>query len=179
LQIDPSSHFGHSHSGQTFGVACRCSRADPAKLSRPISSFDETIVLSHITVDSDGGIFWGAFSAQGGAQTPQGSRSGAVEVRSEFRQTSIPVLRPGRIYLSSSEHILTVGSSDRVFQLVAVTVFLRNRSFLPIYPCMHQICYLRMITGNFLLFYCIPVQIQEILLTSRFYISSRLLYFHA
>jgi hypothetical protein len=33
--------------------------------------------------------------------------------------------------------------------------------------------------GYFLLFYCIPVQIQEILLTSRFYISSRLLYFHA
>jgi hypothetical protein len=60
LQIDPSSHFGRSHSGQTFGVACRCSRADPAKPFRPISSFDETIVLSHIATDSDGGIFWGA-----------------------------------------------------------------------------------------------------------------------
>jgi hypothetical protein len=87
LQIDPSSHFGRSHSGQTFGVACRCSLSDPAKPFRPISSFDETIVLSYIAADSDGGILWGAFSAQGGAQTPQGSRSSAVEVRSEFRQT--------------------------------------------------------------------------------------------
>jgi hypothetical protein len=60
LQIDPSSHFGRSHSGQMFGVACRCSLADPAKPFRPISSFDETIVLSYIAADSDGGIFWGA-----------------------------------------------------------------------------------------------------------------------
>jgi hypothetical protein len=149
LQIDPSSHFGRSHSEQTFGVACRCSRADPTKPFRPISSFDKTIVLSHITANSDGGIFWGAFSVQGGAQTPQGSKSGAVEVRFEFRQTSIPIERPRRIYWSNFEHILTVGSSDRVFQLVAVTVFLRNHSFLSIYPCMHQICYLRRITGIF------------------------------
>jgi hypothetical protein len=67
------------------------SRADPDKPFRPISSSDETIVLSHIAADSVGGIFWGAFSVPGGAQTPQGSRSSAVEVRSEFRQTSIPV----------------------------------------------------------------------------------------
>ena len=45
------------------------------------TTFDEVIVLSHIATDSDGGIFWGAFSVQGGAQTPQGSRSGAIEVQ--------------------------------------------------------------------------------------------------
>jgi hypothetical protein len=44
-----------------------------------------------------------------------------------------------------------VGSSDRVFQLVAVTVFRRNRTFLSIYPCMHQICYLLMITSIFVI----------------------------
>jgi hypothetical protein len=87
LQIDPYSHFGRSHSGQTFGIACRGFLSDPAKPFRPISSLDETIVLSYIAADSDGGILWGAFSAQGGAQTPQGSRSSAVEVRSEFCQT--------------------------------------------------------------------------------------------
>ena len=42
-----------------------------------------------------------------------------------------------------------VDSLDRVFQLVAVTVFLRDRSFLPIYPCMQQICCLLMVTGIF------------------------------
>jgi hypothetical protein len=67
------------------------SRADPDKPFRPISSSDETIVLSHIAANSVGGIFWGAFSVPGGAQTPQGSRSSTAEVRSEFRQTSIPV----------------------------------------------------------------------------------------
>jgi hypothetical protein len=69
LQINSSSYSRGSHSGQTFGVACRCSRVDPDKPFRPISSFDETIVSSHIAADFDGGIFWGAFSVPGGAQT--------------------------------------------------------------------------------------------------------------
>jgi hypothetical protein len=91
LQIDPSSHFGRSHSGQTFGVACRCSRADLVKPFRPISSFDETIVLSHIAADSDGGIFWGAFSVQGGAQTPPGvqirCRRGPIRVPTDVHSS--------------------------------------------------------------------------------------------
>ena len=85
LQIDPYSHFGRSHSGPTFGIACRGFLSDPAKPFQPISLLDETIVLSYIAADSDGGIHWGAFSAQGGAQTPQGFRSSAIEVHSGFR----------------------------------------------------------------------------------------------
>jgi hypothetical protein len=147
LQINPYSRFGHSHPGQTFGIACRGFLSDPTKPFRPISSLDETIVLSYIATDSDSGILWGAFSAQGGAQTPQGSRSSAVEVRSEFRETLFPVQRPRRIDWSSFEFIMTVDSLDRVFQLVAVTVLLRDRSFLPIYPCMQQIWCLLAVTG--------------------------------
>jgi hypothetical protein len=64
LQIDPYSHFGRSHPGPTFGIACRGFLSDPDKPFRPISSLDETIVLSYIAADSDGGILWGAFSAQ-------------------------------------------------------------------------------------------------------------------
>jgi hypothetical protein len=56
-------------------------RADPDKSFRPISLFGETIILSHIAADSVGGILWGASSAPGGLQTPQGSRSGALETR--------------------------------------------------------------------------------------------------
>jgi hypothetical protein len=108
LQSDPYSCLGRSHSGQTFGLACRGSLSDPAKSFQPISLLDETIVLSYIAADSDGGIHWGAFSAQGGAQTPQGFRSSAVEVRSGFRQTLFPVQQPGRIDWSSFEVILTV-----------------------------------------------------------------------
>jgi hypothetical protein len=67
------------------------SRVDPDKPFRPISSSGEMIVLSHIAADSVGGIFLGAFSVPGGAQTPQGSRSSVAGVRSEIRQTSIPV----------------------------------------------------------------------------------------
>jgi hypothetical protein len=66
------------------------------------------IVLSYIAADSDGGIHWGAFSAQGGAQTPQGFRSSAVEVRFGFRQTLFPLQQPGRIDWSSFEVIPTV-----------------------------------------------------------------------
>jgi hypothetical protein len=98
LQIDPSSHFGRSHPRQTFGVACRCSLADPAKPFRPISSFDKTIVLSFIAVDFDGGIFWGAFNAQGGAQTPPGiqiqCRRGPIQV-----PTDIPSSIETRVHL--------------------------------------------------------------------------------
>ena len=108
LQSDPYSCLGRSHSGQTFGLACRGFLSDPSKPFQPISLRDETIVLSYIAADSNGGIHWGAFSAQGGAQTPQGFRSSAVEVRSEFRQTLFPVQRPGRIDWSSFEFILTV-----------------------------------------------------------------------
>ena len=147
LQIDPYNHFGRSHPGQTFGIACRGFLTDPTKSFQPISLRDETIVLSYIAADSDGGIHWGASSAQGGAQTPQGFRSSAVEVRSEFHQTLFPVQRPGRIDWSRFEPILTVDSLDRVFQLVAVIVFLWDRSFLPIYPCMQQICCLLAVTG--------------------------------
>jgi hypothetical protein len=43
----------------------------------------------------------------------------------------------------------------------------------------HQICYHLLITGIFMLFDCILVLIHEIWLTFIFYISSRLLYFHA
>jgi hypothetical protein len=85
LQSDPYSCLGRMHSGQVFGFACRGSSSDPAKSFQPISLRDETIVLSYIAADSDGGIHWGAFSAQGGAQTPQGFRSSAVEVRSGVR----------------------------------------------------------------------------------------------
>jgi hypothetical protein len=108
LQSDPYSCLGRSHSGQTFGLACRGFLSDPAKPFQPISLLDEMIVLSYIEADFDGGIHWGAFSAQGGAQTPQGFRSSAVEVRSKFRQTLFPVQRPGRIDWSSFEFILTV-----------------------------------------------------------------------
>jgi hypothetical protein len=97
------------HSGQAFGLACRGSLSDPVKSFQPISVRDETIVLSYIAADSDGGIHWGAFSAQGGAQTPQGFRSSAVEIRSGFRQTLFPVQQPGCIDWSSFEIILTVG----------------------------------------------------------------------
>jgi hypothetical protein len=38
-------------------------RADLGKSFRSISLFGETIVLSHITVDSVGGILWGASNA--------------------------------------------------------------------------------------------------------------------
>jgi hypothetical protein len=108
LQSDPYSCLGHSHSRQTFGLACRGFLSDPAKPFQPISLLDEAIVLSYIAADSDGGIHWGAFSAQGGAQTPQGFRSSAVDVRSEFRQTLFPVQRPGCIDWSRFEFILTV-----------------------------------------------------------------------
>jgi hypothetical protein len=108
LQSDPYSCLGRSHSEQTFGLACRGSLSDPAKSFQPISLLDETIVLSYIAADSDGGIHWGAFSAQGGAQTPQGFRSSAVEVHSGFCQTLFPVQQPRRIDWSSFEAILTV-----------------------------------------------------------------------
>jgi hypothetical protein len=108
LQSDPYSCLGHNHSGQSFGLACRGSLSDPAKSFQPISVRDETIGLSYIAADSDGGIHWGAFSAQGGAQTPQGFRSSAIEVRSGFCQTLFPVQQPGRIDWSSFEIILTV-----------------------------------------------------------------------
>ena len=108
LQSDPYSCLGRMHSGQTFGFACRGSSSDPAKSFQPISLRDEAIVLSYIATDSDGGIHWGAFSVQGGAQTPQGFRSRAVEVRSGFRQTVFPLQQPGRIDWSSFEIIPTV-----------------------------------------------------------------------
>jgi hypothetical protein len=47
-------------------------RADPDRSFRPISLFGEMIILSHIAVDSVGGILLGASSAPGGAQTPLG-----------------------------------------------------------------------------------------------------------
>jgi hypothetical protein len=72
LQSNPYSCLGRMHSGQAFGFACRGSPSDPAKSFQPISLRDETIVLSYIAADSDGGIHWGAFSAQRGAQTPRG-----------------------------------------------------------------------------------------------------------
>jgi hypothetical protein len=93
---------------QLATFACRGSSSDPAKSFQPISLRDEAIVLSYIATDSDGGIYWGAFSVQGGAQTPQGFRSRAVEVRSGFRQTVFPLQQPGRIDWSSFEIILTV-----------------------------------------------------------------------
>jgi hypothetical protein len=108
LQSDPYSYLGRMHSGQTFGLACRGSSSDPAKSFQPISLQDEAIVLSYIATDSDGGIQWGAFSVQGGAQTPQGFRSSAVEVRFGFRQTLFPLQQPGRIDWSSFEIIPTV-----------------------------------------------------------------------
>ena len=70
LQSVPFSYLGRMHAGQTFGFACRGSSSDPAKSFQPISLQDEAIVLSYIATDSDGGIYWGAFSVQGGAQTP-------------------------------------------------------------------------------------------------------------
>jgi hypothetical protein len=162
LQSDPYSCLGHSHSRQSFGLACRGSLSDPAKSFRPISVLDETIVLSYIAADSDSGIYWGAFSAQGGAQTPQGFRSGAVEVRLEIRQTLFPVQRPGRIDWSCFQSILTVEFLDRVFQLITVTVLIRDRSFWSFHPCMQQICCLLAVTGISSYFDCIPVQIHEI-----------------
>jgi hypothetical protein len=108
LQSDPYSCLGCSHSGQTFGLTCRGFLSDPVKPFQPISLLDEMIVLSYIAVDSDGGIHWGAFNAQGGAQTPQGFRSSAIEVRSEFRQTLFLVQRPVRIDWSSFGFILMV-----------------------------------------------------------------------
>jgi hypothetical protein len=56
------------------------------------------IVSSPIAVDSVGGIIWGASRVPGGAQTPQGSRSSASEIRSVFRHSSISFQRPGRFY---------------------------------------------------------------------------------
>jgi hypothetical protein len=108
LQSDPYSCLGRSHSGQTFGLACRGSSSNQAKSFQPISLRDETIVLSYIAADSDDGIHWGASSAQGGAQPPQGSRSSAVEVRSRCRQILFPVQQPGHIDWSSFEDILMV-----------------------------------------------------------------------
>jgi hypothetical protein len=108
LQSDPYSCLGRMHAGRTFGFACRGSSSDSAKSFQPISLRDEAIVLSYIATDSDGGIHWGAFSVQGGAQTPQGFRSSAVEVRSGFRQTLFPLQQPGRIDWSSFGFILTV-----------------------------------------------------------------------
>jgi hypothetical protein len=58
--------------------------------------------------DSDGGIHWGAFSAQGGAPTPQGFKYSAVEVRFGFRQTLFPLQQPGHIDWSIFEVISTV-----------------------------------------------------------------------
>jgi hypothetical protein len=108
LQSDPYSCLGCMHARQTFGFACRGSSSDPVKSFQPIPLRDEAIVLSYIATDSDGGIHWGAFSVQGGAQTPQGFRSSAVEVRSGFRQTVFPLQQPGRIDWSSFEIIPTV-----------------------------------------------------------------------
>jgi hypothetical protein len=108
LQSDPYSCLGRMHAGQTFDFACRGSSSDLAKSFQPISLRDEAIVLSYIAADSDGGIHWGASSAQGGAQTPQGLRSSAVEVRFGFRQTLFPLQQPGRIDWSSFEVIPTV-----------------------------------------------------------------------
>ena len=105
LQSVPFSYLGRMHAGQTFGFACRGSSSDPAKSFQPISLRDETIVLSYIAADSDGGIHWGAFSAQGGAKTPQGFRSSAVEVCFGFCQTLFPLQQPGRIDWSSFEII--------------------------------------------------------------------------
>ena len=56
----------------------QCIRADPSNSFRPNSAFGETIVLSHISSNSIGGILWGTSSVPGGAQTPQGSRSRAL-----------------------------------------------------------------------------------------------------
>jgi hypothetical protein len=72
LQSVPFSYLGRMHAGQTFGFACRGSSSDLAKSFQPISLQDEAIVLSYIATDSDSGIYWGAFSVQGGAQTPPG-----------------------------------------------------------------------------------------------------------
>jgi hypothetical protein len=108
LQSVPFSYLGRMHAGQTFGFACRGSSSDPAKSFQPISLRDEAIVLSYIATDSDGGIYWGAFTVQGGAQTPQGFRSRAVEVRSGFRQTVFPLQQLRRIDWSSFEIIPTV-----------------------------------------------------------------------
>jgi hypothetical protein len=54
-----------------------------------------------------------------------------------------------------------------------------SESHIFVYLCMHQIYYHLLIMGIFMLFDCILVLIHEIWLTFIFYISSRLLYFHA
>ena len=56
---------------------------------RPISLFGEMIVLSHIAADFVGGILWGASSAPGGVQTPQGSRSSVSETRFDILHFSL------------------------------------------------------------------------------------------
>jgi hypothetical protein len=108
LQSVPFIYLGRMHAGQTFGFACRGSSSDPAKSFQPISLRDETIVLRYLSADSDGGIPWGAFSAQGGAQTPQGLRSSAIEVRFGRRQILFPLQQPGRIDWRSFGVIPTV-----------------------------------------------------------------------
>ena len=79
--------------------------ADPF---RPIGELARALPLRQFLSDSDGGIYWGTFSVQGGAQTPQGFRSRAVEVRSGFCQTVFPLQQPGRIDWRSFEIIPTV-----------------------------------------------------------------------
>jgi hypothetical protein len=179
LQIDSFSHLGRRSSGQTFGVACRVSEQIRGKSFRPISLFGETIVLSHIAADSVGGILWGASSAPRRCANPPGVQIQCL--RDQIRDPTLThfSLEVRALLLEQFPAYSDGLNSGRVFQLVAVTVFLRNRIFSSIYPCMHQICYHLLITGIFMLFDCIPVLIHEIWLTFIFYISSRLLYFLA
>jgi hypothetical protein len=149
LQIDSSSYLGRSHSGQTFGLACRCSRADPDKPFRPISSFDETIVSSHIAADSGGRIFLGAFSVPRGAQTPPGvqiqCRRGPIRVPTNIHSSIETRVHPLEQFQAHSDggffrSSFPAGSGCRISP---------ESHILPIYPCMHQICYLLMITSIF------------------------------
>jgi hypothetical protein len=154
-------------------------RADPDKSFRPISLFGEMIVLSHIAADSLVESFGVHPVLQEVRKPPRGPDP--VPQRPDSRSDTHPFQSRGQ-----GASFGVVSSVFRRFELpdefsswYRLPYFAGNRIFSSIYPCMHQICYHLLITGIFMLFDCIPILIHEIWLTFIFYISSRLLYFHA
>jgi hypothetical protein len=138
------------------------SRADPDKPFRPISSFDETIVLSHIAADSVGGILLGRIQCPRRGANPPGVQIQCLEVRSEIRQTSISSLEARALLLEQFR-----AHSDGLFFRSSFPAGSGYR----ISPESHIFADLSVHAsdllssydhGYFLLFDCIPVQIHEI-----------------
>jgi hypothetical protein len=162
LQIDSFSHLGRSSSETDIWCCMRSFSADLDKSFRPISLFGEMIVLSHIATDSSWWNPFGRHQCSRRCTKPPG-----VQIQCLRDQIRDPTL----IHFSLETRALLLeqfpAHSDDLFFWTSFPAGSGYRTspeshILPIYPCMHQICYHLLITGIFMLFDCIPVLIHEI-----------------